>query len=282
MLTAIAGLESLHCAPSRSTFEAPQDAGEPAMVIVEEAGVDAALPETDCAEENKLIYVLSSGDKALHRFDPMSLSFTRIGTIACPTTADTFSMAVDRKGIAWVEFTDGRIYNVDTKDAHCTETPFRGHQPGFSSFGMGFAKDDAGDAGASSETLFIEGEGLARIDTKTYELTLIGPAALGLAELTGTGNGLLYAFSVNSGRLVRLDKTTGAALQNYRTSAVDPNGAWAFAHWGGDFWLFTGHMTSAVTRYSPATDTSTVVVDDTGMLIVGAGSSTCAPVVPPR
>jgi hypothetical protein len=66
----------------------------------------------------------------------------------------------------------------------------------------------------------------------------------------------------------------------HRTSAVEHHAAFAFAHWGGDFYVFTGQTTSKVTRYSPETDISTVVVDNTGMLIVGAGSSTCAPTSP--
>ncbi|MDF2695250.1 MAG: hypothetical protein K0S65_3633, partial [Labilithrix sp.] len=38
-----------------------------------------------------------------------------------------------------------------------------------------------------------------------------------------------------------------------------------------------GMETSTVTRYSPKADTSTVVMEDTALQIVGAGVSTCAP-----
>ena len=74
-----------------------------------------------------------------------------------------------------------------------------------------------------------------------------------------------------------LDKNNGATQVTYRTSALDERAAFAFAQWGGDFWVFTGDTHSIVTQYSPTENKSTVVVQNTGMLIVGAGSSTCAP-----
>ncbi|CAN5924783.1 hypothetical protein BH11MYX4_BH11MYX4_15710 [soil metagenome] len=268
----------LCCASDRAQFDVPVDGGPPVVGPLQDGATEAAPETGDCSEENKQIYVLSSGKRALHRFDPATLTFTRIGDVVCPSSSDTFSMAVDRHGDAWVEYGDGRLFLVSTKDAHCTEVAFRGNQTGFSRFGMGFAKDES----AAGETLYVAGDALGQIDTKTYELALIGQTGLGVAELTGTGNGLLYAFAVDSGRVVRLDKATGAIKQTYRTAAVAPNASWAFAHWGGDFWLFTGQQSSSVTRYSPADGTSTVVVADAGMLIVGAGSSTCAPVAPPR
>lgn len=270
------------CSSDRAALPVTQDAGPPDVDVVADAIApsDAGEPvgPADCGEENKQIYVLSAGRRALHRFDPANLTFTRIGDLDCPTSADTFSMAVDRKGVAWVEYNDGRMFHVDTKTAHCKEIPFHVGQAGFSRFGMGFAKDDSPEG----ESLFVEGDALGTIDQKTYVLRLVGATGVGLAELTGTGNGLLFAFDVNSGRVVELDKANGDVKKIYRTGAIDPNGSWAFAQWGGDFWLFTGQATSQVTRYSPATNESKVVVPDVGFVIVGAGSSTCAPYEPPR
>jgi hypothetical protein len=277
-LLAICCAGTVHCASARSAYDTPEDAGAPTPGPLADAAVEAAAPTGDCAEENKQIYVLTSGQKKLLRFDPAALTFTPIGDLVCPTNADTFSMAVDRQGNAWVEYADGRLFLVSTKDAHCTEIPFRSNPNQFHTFGMGFAKDEK----ATTESLYVAGEALGQIDTKTYELTLIGPTGLGISELTGTGNGLLYAFAANSGRVARLDKTTGKIDQIYRTAAIGADVSWAFAHWGGDFWLFVGGASTSVTRYSPVTDVSTVVIPDAGYVIVGAGSSTCAPVAPPR
>lgn len=273
----------LHCAHADESarFDAPAlpdpDAG------VESGGgtfteASATPPEhIECAEETKQIYVLGT-DKTLYRFYPDTLVFKRIGTVGCPTTAGTFSMAIDRRGTAWIEFTDGQLYAVDTSNATCKSTAFKSGQTGFNTFGMGYAKN--GDS-SNGETLFVAGAGLASLDTKTFELSYRGSLSFGRTELTGLDT-QLYAFSVGSGVIAGIDKGSANTISVYRTSAVNEQAAFAFAQWGGDFWLFTGDTRSIVTRYQPVGDKSTVVIADTGMLIVGAGSSTCAPTKPPR
>ena len=228
----------------------------------------------ECAEETKQIFVLGT-DKALYRFNPETLEFKHIGVIGCPSAAGTFSMAIDRRGTAWIEFTDGRLFAVSTFDATCKPTPFVPGQTGFTVFGMGYAMNDDG----KGETLYAAGAGLAALDTTTFELEFLGSLSFGRTELTGLDN-KLFAFSVGSGVIAGLNKTNAATEVIYRTTAINQNAAFAFAQWGGDFWVFTGNDMSIVTRYTPATDTSTVVVQNTGMLIVGAGSSTCAPTKP--
>ncbi|AKV04798.1 hypothetical protein AKJ09_11461 [Labilithrix luteola] len=123
--------------------------------------------------------------------------------------------------------------------------------------------------------------GSPSVSLRLFE-TLVGTASTGLGELTGTGAGTLYGFLRAGNRIVRLDKKTGSILETYRPD-VEIGSGWAFAHWGGDFWLFTAprNARTTVSRYSPATNTTTVMIEDTGMLIVGAGSSTCAPSAPP-
>lgn len=253
-----------------------EDAGPPPSGFADAGKKPLPPPDVECAEETKQIYVVAT-DRGLYRFDPDKLTFTRVGTLDCSTAAGTFSMAVDRRGTAYVEFMDGRLFQVDTRDATCTPTPFQAGQAGFGTFGMGYANDE-NDAG---ETLYASGAGLAALDTKTFQLKFLGSLALGRTELTGKDKEL-YAFSVGSGAVAKLDKTNATSLATYRTAAIDESAAFAFAHWGGDFWIFTGTTTSKVTRYSPSTDTSTVAVENTGILIVGAGSSTCAPTAPPR
>jgi hypothetical protein len=184
-------------------------------------------------------------------------------------------MAIDRRGTAWVEYTDGRLFAVDTSNASCRATAFRPGQAGFETFGMGYAMNDDPTTG---ETLYVAGVGLAALNTKTFDLDFRGSLTYGRTELTGLDN-KLFAFSVESGVIAGLNKTNGATEVTYRTTAVADRAAFAFAQWGGDFWVFTGNDHSIVTQYSPTENKSTVVVKDTGMLIVGAGSSTCAPTV---
>jgi hypothetical protein len=268
----------LHCANADSPSSFDGDAGAPDAAPIEETGVfnpDPTPPPPDtgeCAETTKQIYVLAT-DLALYRFYPEKLQFVRIGQVACPTVAGTFSMAIDRRGTAWVEYTDGRLFAVDTTNATCKPTAFRPGQTGFETFGMGYSLN--GDS-SNGETLYVSGVGLAALDTKTFDLKFLGSLTYGRTELTGLDK-QLFAFSVGSGVIAGLNKTNGATEVTYRTTAVAERAAFAFAQWGGDFWVFTGDQHSIVTQYSPTQDKSKVVVDNTGMLIVGAGSSTCAP-----
>ena len=280
---ALAVAPTLGCAKSAANATFDDGVLEPSVDAGTETGTFAEasteLPEdaADCAQETKQIYVVAT-DKVLYRFYPETLKFVRVGPLACPTTAGTFSMAIDRRGTAWVEYTDGRLFAVNTSNGSCKATAFPPGQTGFTTFGMGYAKNGTSPTG---ETLYVAGSGLASLDTKTFELTFLGSLTFGRTELTGLDT-QLFAFSVGSGVIAGLNKATGATEVVYRSSAIDAAAAFAFAQWGGDFWLFTGSTTSVITRYSPLTDVSTVVVPDTGMLIVGAGSSTCAPTKTPR
>jgi hypothetical protein len=288
---------AIHCSPDRQVFvptaDEAADAAPPPIAPFADASVEEASvpePDVDCSDENKQIYVLSANDKAIYRFDPMALTFSRLGRPACPTRSGMYSMAVDRRGIAWIEYQDGRVFKVNTTDMSCSDSGFRRDAYGFGLFGMGFAKND-GDTGngvSAGETLWVVGAALARLDTTTLELSIVGKGGLGRAELSGTGVGTLYAFmSGSGGRVAQLDKETGDVQKLFRTGVANL-GAWAFAAWGGDFWLFTtpettsGTETSTVTKYSPATDMSTVLMEETGLQIVGAGVSTCAPTEPPH
>jgi hypothetical protein len=200
-------------------------------------------------------------------------------------------MAVDRRGIGYSVFGDGTLYLVDMATAACKAAPFAPGQHGFGTFGMGFSANNQGDAG---ETLFVaEGNvtivpkpnslGLATIDTTTFRLSYVAqfsPLIPG-PELTGTGSGQLFGFYTNAigsgSHIVQLDPSSAAILIDYPLLIGDPSDAYAFAFWGGAFWVFTGPgMSTTVTRFDPATRTETNVMtlDET---VVGAGVSTCAP-----
>ncbi len=275
----------LHCAQAGDASSAGADSfdASPDTTLGGDPGRfadETPLPDnsTECAETNKQIYVLGT-DRFLYRFYPDKLKFDRVGQVACPSVSGTFSMAINRRGTAFVEYQDGRLYAVDTSNGRCRATPFRPGQTGFERFGMGYARD--GDA-AGGETLYVSGIGLASLETKTFSLNFLGSLTYGRTELTSLDT-QLFAFSVGSGVIAGLNKSTGATESVYRTTAVNERAAFAFAQWGGDFWIFTGDEHSSVTQYSPTENKSNVVIENTGMLIVGAGSSTCAPTTkPPR
>lgn len=260
------------------------------------SGGDASTIPTDlgCAADTKLVYVMSR-DSYLYKFDPPSGVFTAVGRIDCFNGgAEVFSMTVDRAGYVWILYTDEQIYRVSTKDGSCNITAFTGGQLGFDRFGMAFSSDSPG----GPESLYASdllGKGVARIDTKSFKLTYIGPydgpVAGRAAALTGTGDGHLHGFfTTDPARVGEIDKKSGHVTPSAPLTGVKTGTDWAFAFWGGDFWLFTADQsgslpqqaqTTKVTRYRPKDQSLTVTVPSAGFFVVGAGVSTCAPVTVP-
>lgn len=245
---------------------------------------------SECSEASKLVYVVGTGNE-LYSFSPPTLTFKQIGSINCVAQGGLgtpFSMAVARDGTAYVLFDDGKLFAIDTTTAACKATSFVPNQaPGFDLFGMGFSTND-GDP--NSETLYVasyDGTGLGKIDLATMKLSVVGGYDLvsDPGELTGTGDGRLFGFFLSSPSVSvsEIDKKSAKILSIAPQPTVDIGGGWAFAFWGGDFWLFTAPnlFTSQVDRYVPSTKTTTKVAE-VGFKIVGAGVSTCAPVEEPK
>lgn len=246
-----------------------------------------------CSEEAKLVYVVSA-EYDLYKFEPDKLTFTKLGALACPSGGATpNSMAIDRSGNAWVNYSDGALFKVSTKDASCTATSFKKGQSTFVKFGMAFASNAAG---SQDETLFVSGiedsafgdggKGLATIDLKTMKLTPVsdypGDLAKMGAELTGTGDGRLYGFFTTfpDATLAKIEKSSAVTSDARALDGVSTGNAWAFSFWGGDFWFYTstGLDPSRVTRLHSKDGKIEVVKPDVGgFRIVGAGVSTCAP-----
>jgi hypothetical protein len=254
----------------------PQDGGMDAS-----DGGDPAM----CAAAATYVYVIDE-NRMLSSFHPDTFAFHDVGPIICPAQlgASPFSMSVDRHARAWVVYTSGELFLVDVTNASCTATSFARNQGGFATFGMGFVSDAAS---SNAETLFIAGDsGVAESNLGSIDQTslLVSEIAAidGAAELTGTAAGALWAFFPNDNRIAQLDKklgTTESAIELTTLSALPE--AWAMAFWGGDFWLFyeaVGDSSSRVYQVKPDGTTS-VAVADTGRVIVGAGVSTCAPLV---
>jgi hypothetical protein len=251
--------------------------------------------QAGCSEAAKLVYVVTDLNE-LFSYNPGTGAFAKIGELNCPSNGATpNSMAVDRAGTAWVNFSDGGLFKVSTADASCQATTYQKLQAGFMRFGMAFATDSAT---SEQETLYVVGieginggKGLAKIDLTSMTLTKLGDFSGDLqgqgAELTGTGDGRLYGFFTTqpNATLAQIDKGTGATTGETPLDGVNTGTAWAFSFWGGDFWFYTSAGgPSTVTRKQTSTDgkISTAKPDVGGFRIVGAGVSTCAPTTPPR
>ena len=244
----------------------------------------------DCSDSAKLVYTVDSNN-TFARFDPMTKQFSNLGTLACPAgSAVPFSMSVDRDTIAWVLFDDGRVFRVDiNNNLACTQTNWT-TQGDLFNFGMGFSSDVAG---STDDTLFIAGGGdpffsststLATLDTSTMQSQTVGTVT-GWPELTGTGNAELWGWfpDEQSPRVEQINKTNGAAMKTYNLPQIAglPT-AWAFAFWGGDFWIFLMKDSESFTTVYQIDGSNGSVKGSTaasGRTIVGAGVSTCAPTI---
>jgi hypothetical protein len=284
--------------PPGDTSAGQSDAGDRNAAEGGMIAIDGDRPP-GCAPGTQYVWLLDRKG-VLHKFDPPSFTLTPVGPIDCApaedgSTAQPFSMAVDRQGKAWVVFDDGRLYQIDTSNASCTPTSFVPNQSAFSTFGMGFSTRGID---STTDELFVTQDsldpavklqGLARIDTNTLELTPVAQydtLAEQEAELTGTGDGRLFGFFTGQPFVVaEIDKATAKIVSQAPQPLIQlpPRAAnFAFAHWGGDFYMFAGvALYTDVYRYRPSTNTTTLE-RSYSQLIVGAGVSTCAPFQPPR
>jgi hypothetical protein len=101
--------------------------------------------------------------------------------------------------------------------------------------------------------------------------------------MTGNSNAELWGFipAETTARVVQFNKTDGSIITSFTepTLAGTSNG-YAFAHWGGDYWVFLS--TQGMTTVYQVDHTSGAITSTTpapGRTIVGAGVSTCAPIV---
>lgn len=289
-LSAALAVTAVACAKSNRSYDDPTVEGFGADAGTLGEGGVAKLPE--CADSTRDPYVIAA-DTTLYEFHPPTLEFTSKGRIACPTGGATpTSMAIDRQGIAWVRHSDGSLWKVSTKDLSCEPTQWSAGSDGFTKFGMGFSSETKG---SSNEALFISdssGSGLGRIDTESYKFRFVGPYTGALqgqgSELTGTGDGKLYGFFTTlPAQIAEISKGTGQIVEAHELQGVVAGDAWAFSFYGGDFYVYTAQPQgngpplaskgSTVTKWSPVDNSVTVVKDNLGFTIVGAGVSTCAP-----
>lgn len=261
-----------------------------------------------CAPNSDLIYVLSDSLE-LWTYNPLNNLFVLVGPLGCPTPNSTFSMGVGRNGYAWVQDTAldgfstyiGDLFELDVNNPqNCTDPGYSPGANGWQHFGMAFVSQSAddpcdklygqhwdGNAGSWSEG---PGHGkLGVFDEDAMQMNTIGATNYNGAELTGTGDGRIYAFGgVPTAKLIQFDKATAAEIETIPLGSLPLTQAFAFAFWGGDFYFFTEAnsgipgTTSKVTKLDYDGDMSLTTVNPGGPVrIVGAGVSTCAPVVPP-
>lgn len=252
----------------------------------------ACVAANGCGSGADLIYVVD-GEGVLRSFNPRDgkNEFRQLGTPSCGSSfTGVNSMSVDRHAQAWISTKAGQIFQVRLSSLSCSAAPINLAPIGLSSFGMGFVSDGLG---STSEKLFIAGSGsendkssgfLVRIDPSPFSVAKVAslPELFVGPELTGTGAGELFGYyPVLSGPTVaRIDKATAKHLQQWKLAPLSGTvRAWAFAHWGGQLYIFisTGDV-NQVQVFDPKTGRAKVLIENSPHRIVGAGVSTCAPV----
>ncbi len=251
------------------------------------------------------IYVLDDAN-VLRRFDPRKLAaaqdpFSLIGALACPAgpsvpgwTGPTtpYSMAIDRAGTVWVLYTSGEIFKTSTGSiSSCINSGYTPRQNGMDLFAMAFVTDTSG---GGTEKLYLGGGDvnatpggtLAVVDPTTLVATPVGTLTNQgefAAVLTGTGAATLFGFypGIATAFVQQVSRVTGAAIgQQYSFAGGFGSGlqAWAFAHWGGSFFVFvTVTGTSTLRVIDPASGQITTALASVPYVSVAAGVSTCAP-----
>lgn len=266
---------------SEADSGAPGDSSDPDEGADPEEGADPA-PEDDCEHTSDLVYVLSRDDGALHLFDPETLTFSSLGRLSCGTSASPGSMAVSRDGQVFVRMSDNAVYAVDLSTMACARTAYSDRATGFDAFGMGYATDRAD---TWRDQLYVANEDrVGRLDTSTWSITPIASMP-SQSELTGNAAGELWAFLPleSPAQLIELDKEDGARLNTLRLPrfpAASDIDTFAFAGWGGSFYLFVRvyGMGESTDVYQVHGDGDMeLVLEDVGFDVVGAGVSTCAP-----
>jgi hypothetical protein len=275
-------LAAVACAPTR---RGPGDDG---------TGGDASNAsgsngsDSNCGMGAEFVYTIDEFTNQLSRFDPHTKTFTDLGALSCNQGAATpFSMGVDRNTIAWVLYDSGTLYHVDINHGlACTPTTWTGSM-GLHVFGMGFSTDVAG---GTTDSLFVGGGAsqmassysLAKVNTSAMTAQVVGTEP-DLPEMTGNSNAELWGFipSASDARVVQFDKANGDIIKAFDVpSLAGTSNGYAFAHWGGDYWVFLS--TQSMTTVYQIDHTSGAITSTTlapGRTVVGAGVSTCAPVV---
>ncbi len=265
--------------------DTPFDNAAKAATFTEDGG---ARTRPACAEETNDVYVLSDRG-ALYAFRPATLELVPKGVMDCEMSqSQPTSMAIDRYGFAWVHYGSFSVWKVDLADLSCARTSYTPPGTSFVRFGMAFATDTRGGA---TEALYLADNagGISVFDTVTSKVRRVGAptenAIGGSAELTGSGDGELFAFVAQPpASLAQISTKTGAVERTTALPGVDGGRGWAVSFYGGDFYFYTQAVDlpagSAVTRLRPSDGSLTVVNPNVGFTIVGAGVSTCVPTAP--
>jgi hypothetical protein len=227
-----------------------------------------AGPSCGCAPglHDSRIFVLSD-EGALWTYEPLARTFEHVVGPVCASADNTFSMAVDPSGRAWIQYVETRrLLTIDVNAlAACEDSGYLPTAPEFPLFGMTFLQGADGCARLFAHSYdgdgpFSEGEDLGYlgvIEGEPPRMRALSSIDYDGGELAGTGDGRLFAFTgVNPAKLVEYDPSDGSVIEIEELEGFSKTNASAAAFFGGDLYLFTealpGECITCFERECPA------------------------------
>jgi hypothetical protein len=224
--------------------------------------------------------VYGHSDDKLYRLDAVSKAVREVGTFfPCTHIAD---IAIDADSTLYAS-TGTELYIVSTTSARCTRVA-AGTFPNSLSF------VPRGTLDANAEALVgYQGADYVRIDRQTWQVTKIGSIGGGLVssgDLVSVKDGGTYLTVKGpscADCLVEIDPKTGALVRNW--GAIGKDDVFGIAFWGGAVYGFarSGDL------FQLTFDQDKLVRADIdipsrppGLSFLGAGSTTSAPLLPPK
>jgi len=194
---------------------------------------------------------LMSDEGELWQWDPRTHEASFVFGPVC-AGATPYSMAIDGRGTAWVLMAESlsmQSFDVATPGP-CRDSGYVRTDMRFGLFGMAFAARSATDACADLFVHTYDGDGpfsegpsagmLGVIDPSSLAVRALAPIDFDGGELSGTGDGRLYAFAgVDPVKLIRYDRESGAELDRIPLDGFRKTNASALAFFGGDLYVFT-------------------------------------------
>lgn len=261
-----------------------EDSG--AIIVTPDSGVDASKPST--AE------VFGQSGSTLYRLDPTTKNVTVVGDFAGCDSA-VIDIALTEKGVLYGT-TFGGLYAIDKTTAACTQIALGG-------FPNSLSFVPVGTLDANNEALVgFEGADYVRMNLTSGQKTIIKSGALGSKYVSSGdvvsvigGSTYLTVTSQNCNGdavcdacggndcLVTVDPKTGGILKNL--GPLGFSAVYGIAFWAGKLYGFAN--SGALFEIDPTTQpvtTSRITVAGapSDLSFNGAGSTTSAPIVPPK
>jgi hypothetical protein len=258
--------------PTPDTSPPPADA----LNLGDSGGADSSLPST--------AVVFAESPDTLYSLDPVTNAITAIGAFSgCTYVLD---IALDKDSNMYATTLDG-LYTIDTKTATCTLVASGSSYPNSLSF------VPAGTLDPMNEALVgYVGDTYVRIDTKSGAITMLGSIGQSYSssgDIVSVKGGGTY-LTVKDGPmgtcddcLIQVDPSTGAFLLYW--GPINHTNVFGLAFWGGAVYGFDTAGEVIEIKFDGLAMQITTVPDPSapsGLMWYGAGSTTSAPLTPPK